>query len=47
MSKMFNAQKGPTQINDLVRQIDIDLSKYRKLIDMLFQYYNKISLDLQ
>ena len=33
MSKTFKAQSGPTQISDLVRQMDVGLSKYRKLID--------------
>jgi len=35
MSKTFKAQSGPTQISDLVRQMDFGLSKYRKLIDTL------------
>ena len=47
MSKMFKAQSGPTQISDLVRQMDVGLSKYRKLIDTLPQHCDKTGLDLQ
>ena len=47
MSKTFKAQSGPTQISDLVRQMDVGLSKYRKLIDTLPQHCDKTGLDLQ
>eukprot|EP00435_Cladocopium_sp_Y103_P004433 s4710_g1.t1 len=47
MSKTFKAQSGPTQISDLVRQMDVGLSKYRKLIDTLPQNSDKTGLDLQ
>ena len=47
MSKTFKAQSGPTQISDLVRQMDVSLSKYRKLIDTLPQHCVKTGLDLQ
>ena len=47
MSKTFKAQSGPTQISDLVRQMDVRLSKYRKLIDTLPQHCDKTGLDLQ
>ena len=47
MSKTFKVQSGPTQISDLVRQMDVGLSKYRKLIDTLPQHCDKTGLDLQ
>ena len=47
MSKTFKAQSGPTQISDLVRQMDVGLSKYRKLIDTLPQHCDKTGLDLE
>ena len=47
MSKTFKAQSGPTQISDLVRKMDVGLSKYRKLIDTLPQHCDKTGLDLQ
>ena len=47
MSKTFKAQSGPMQISDLVRQMDVGLSKYRKLIDTLPQHCDKTGLDLQ
>eukprot|EP00435_Cladocopium_sp_Y103_P026081 s3881_g6.t1 len=47
MSKTFKAQSGPTQIIDLVRQMDVGLSKYRKLIDALPQNCHRTGLDLQ
>ena len=47
MSKTFKAQGGPTQISDLVRQMDVGLSKYRKLIETLPQHCDKTGLDLQ
>ena len=47
MSKTFKAQSGPTQISDLVRQMDVGLSKYRKLIHTLPQHCDKTGLDLQ
>ena len=46
MSKTFKAQTGPTQISDLVWQMDVGLSKYPKLVDTLPQHCNKTGLDL-
>lgn len=46
MFKTFKVQSGFIQISDLVRQMDVGLFKYRKLIDILFQYCDKIGLDL-
>ena len=46
MSKTVKAQSG-LQISDLVRQMDVGLSKYRKLIDTLPQHCDKTGLDLQ
>ena len=47
LAKTFKASAGVTQVSDIIRQIDVGLSRFRKMIETLPATVSRVGLEVQ
>ena len=45
MAKTYKASSGVTQVSEIIRQIDVGLSRFRKMIETLPAAVSRVGLD--
>ena len=47
LAKTYKASSGVTQVSDIIRQIDVGLSRFRKMIETLPATVSRVGLEVQ